>query len=101
MAPTASQVIESGEYLEPDFNPSSLTMPILLAIFIHHNIAYPSPHTKTVLIKLFNEKLKPRAGEFKKQREKESRVQASSQDVFDGVTGARMPAVEKIYEKVL
>lgn len=94
MAPTASQVIESGDYLEPDFNPSTLTIPILLAIFIHHNIAYPSPHTKTALIKLFNDNLKPRAGEFKKQREKERRMQASSEDVFDGVTGARMPAVE-------
>ena len=42
--PTTSQIIEKGDYLKPDFEPSSLTIPHLIGIFAYHQISYPSPH---------------------------------------------------------
>jgi hypothetical protein len=40
---TAAQIIALGEYLDPDFDPSSLTVNQLLGVFGFHNIRYPTP----------------------------------------------------------
>lgn len=49
------------EYLAPDFDPSTLTVPRLRSILVEHDIQYPSSAKKTQLIEIFNEQLKPKA----------------------------------------
>lgn len=84
---TAAQVIAIGEYLQPDFDPSSLTVPQLLGVFGYHNVNYPSQYTKPKLVQLFNEEIKPKATRLKKERLKRENSQASDDGIKDGVTG--------------
>ncbi|KAK5010510.1 hypothetical protein LTR28_009457 [Elasticomyces elasticus] len=48
-------------YLEPGFDPSSLTIPRLRSILVSHNIQYPSSAKKSQLIELFNGNVLPQA----------------------------------------
>ncbi|PCH38229.1 hypothetical protein WOLCODRAFT_136117 [Wolfiporia cocos MD-104 SS10] len=84
---SVAQIIAIGEYLEPDFDPSTLTVAQLLGIFGFHNVLYPSQYTKPRLIALFNESIKPNAAQFKKERAKRANSQASDDGITDGVTG--------------
>jgi hypothetical protein len=84
---TAAQIIGLGEYLNPDFDPSTLTVPQLLGVLGFHNIRFPSPYTKPKLIQLFNDDIKPRAAKFRKERLKNQNRQASDDGITDGVTG--------------
>ncbi|CDO68353.1 hypothetical protein BN946_scf184799.g80 [Trametes cinnabarina] len=84
---TAAQVIALGEYLKPDFDPSTLTVPQLLGIFGFHNIKYPSQYTKPKLVQLFNEQVKPNWKKYTKERIKRENSQASEDGITHGVTG--------------
>jgi hypothetical protein len=84
---TAAQVIALGEYLDPDFDPSSLTVNQLLGVFGFHNIRYPSPYTKPKLVQLFNDEIKSKMKQFKKDRVKKETSLASDDGIKDGVTG--------------
>ena len=84
---TAAQIINVGEYLEPDFEPTSLTVSHLLGILSYHNIDYPTPYTKTKLVQVFNSEIKPRATKFKKERLKKENSIASDDGIKDGITG--------------
>lgn len=84
---TAAQVISLGEYLEPDFNPNSLTIAQLLGLFGYHNINYPSQYTKPKLVQLFNDEIKANASRLRRQRIKRENSQASDDGITDGVTG--------------
>ncbi|KAH8980955.1 Man1-Src1p-C-terminal domain-containing protein [Lactarius hatsudake] len=84
---TAAQVIASGEYLEPDFDPSTLTVNQLLGVFGFHNVRYPTPYTKPKLVQLFNDEIKPKIKQFKKERVKKENSQASDDGIKDGITG--------------
>ncbi|KAM5535229.1 hypothetical protein V8D89_011165 [Ganoderma adspersum] len=84
---TAAQVIAQGDYLKPDFDPSSLTIPQLLGVFGFHNVNYPSQYTKAKLVQIFNEEIKPKAKKFIKERLKRENSQASEDGITDGVTG--------------
>ena len=84
---TAAQVIAQGDYLKPDFDPSSLTIPQLLGVFGFHNINYPSQYTKAKLVQIFNDDIKPKAKKFIKERLKRENSQASEDGITDGVTG--------------
>ncbi|KAI0374806.1 hypothetical protein BV20DRAFT_960988 [Pilatotrama ljubarskyi] len=84
---TAAQVIAQGDYLQPDFDPSTLTVAQLLGVFGYHNIKYPSQYTKPKLIQLFNEEIKPKAKKYTKERIKRENSQASEDGITDGVTG--------------
>ena len=84
---TAAQVIALGEYLDPDFDPSSLTVNQLLGVFGFHNIRYPSPYTKPKLVQLFNDEIKPKMKQFKKDRVKKETSLATDDGIKDGVTG--------------
>ncbi|KAI1795952.1 Man1-Src1p-C-terminal domain-containing protein [Ganoderma leucocontextum] len=84
---TAAQVIAQGDYLKPDFEPSSLTVPQLLGVLGFHNIKYPSQYTKPKLVQIFNEEIKPKAKKFIKERLKRENSQASEDGITDGVTG--------------
>ncbi|THH12753.1 hypothetical protein EW146_g7396, partial [Bondarzewia mesenterica] len=84
---TAAQVIALGEYLDPDFDPASLTVTQLLGVFGFHNVRYPTPYTKPKLIQLFNDEIKPKTNKFKKDRLKRENSLASDDGIKDGVTG--------------
>lgn len=84
---TAAQIINVGEYLEPDFEPTSLTVSQLLGILSYHNINYPTPYTKTKLVQVFNSEVKTRATKFKKERLKKENSIASDDGIKDGITG--------------
>ena len=84
---TAAQVIALGEYLDPDFDPSSLTVNQLLGVFGFHNIRYPSPYTKPKLVQLFNDEIKPKTKQLKKDKVKKENSFASDDGIKDGVTG--------------
>ena len=101
---TAAQVIASGDYLQEDFDPSTLTVPQLLGVFGFHNINYPSQYTKPKLVQLFNDEIKTRSKKFKKERLKRENSQASDDGITDGFTGrplaekkVRVPALSKVY----
>jgi hypothetical protein len=84
---TAAQVISLGEYLEPDFDPTSLTVSQLLGVLGYHNIPYPTPYAKAKLAHVFNNEVKPRAAKFKKERLKKENSIASEDGITDGHTG--------------
>jgi hypothetical protein len=84
---TAAQVIALGEYLDPDFDPSALTVNQLLGVFGFHNIRYPTPYTKPKLVQLFNDEIKPKVKQLKKDKVKKENSLASDDGIKDGITG--------------
>ncbi|KAI9458480.1 Man1-Src1p-C-terminal domain-containing protein [Russula earlei] len=84
---TAAQVIALGEYLDPDFDPTTLTVNQLLGVFGFHNIRYPTPYTKPKLVQLFNDEIKPKMKQFKKDKHKKETSLASDNGIKDGITG--------------
>ncbi|KDR81573.1 hypothetical protein GALMADRAFT_239602 [Galerina marginata CBS 339.88] len=84
---SSAQVISLGEYLEPDFDPVTLTVSQLLGILGYHNIAYPTPYSKPKLVQVFNNEVKTRATKFKKERIKKENSIASEEGITDGITG--------------
>jgi hypothetical protein len=84
---TAAQVIAQGEYLEPDFDPSTLTVSQLLGVFGFHNIRYPTPFTKPKLVQLFYNEITPKTQAFKSAKLKQEGSTASDEGIKDGVTG--------------
>jgi hypothetical protein len=53
--------MEDQAYLEPSFDPSTLTMPRLRSILVAHAVTYPSSAKKTQLIQIFNDEVMPQA----------------------------------------
>lgn len=95
---TAAQVIGLGEYLEPNFDPASLTVSQLLGVLSYHNIEYPTPYTKPKLVATFNGEIKTRAAKFKKERIARENSIASEDGITDGMTGEPLrPQVEVCY----
>jgi hypothetical protein len=84
---TAAQVIALGEYLDPNFDPSTLTVNQLLGVFGFHNIRYPTPYTKPKLVQLFNDEIKPKVKQLKKDKVKKDNSLASDDGIKDGITG--------------
>jgi hypothetical protein len=93
---TTAQVISLGEYLEPDFDPASLTNPQLLGILGYHNINYPTPYTKPKLVQVFNDEIKAKAGKFKKERLKQENSLASDEGIIDGHSGQPLNGGSKV-----
>ncbi|KAI0695908.1 Man1-Src1p-C-terminal domain-containing protein [Cytidiella melzeri] len=92
---STSDVIAQGDYLEPDFNPASLTVAHLLGILGYHGVNYPSQHTKAKLVQLFNDEIKTNARHFKKERLSRQNSQASDEGITDGITGVALNAGRK------
>ncbi|KAI0798070.1 Man1-Src1p-C-terminal domain-containing protein [Abortiporus biennis] len=84
---TSAQIIAMGDYLNPEFDPATLTVSQLLGVFGFHNINYPSQYTKPKLVQLFNDEIKSRANKFKRERLKRENSQASDDGITDGLTG--------------
>ena len=84
---TSAQVIALGEYLQPEFDPATLTVSQLLGIFGYHNINYPSQYTKPKLVQLFKDEIRPKTSKYKKEKLKRENSQASDDGITDGHTG--------------
>jgi hypothetical protein len=68
------------EYLSPDFEPSSVTVPRLRSILLAHSVNYPSSAKKPQLIQLFNEHV---ASQAKKILSARSRTKRSTRGIVD------------------
>ena len=93
---STAEIIARGEYLEPDFNPASLTVAHLLGIFGFHNVKYPSQYTKAKLVELFNSEIKPKADNYSAERLSRQNSQASDEGIKDGVTGRALNGGRKV-----
>ncbi|KAL9065988.1 MAG: hypothetical protein Q9157_007292 [Trypethelium eluteriae] len=71
---------ENYDYLAPDFDPNTLTVPRLRSILVHHNVEYPSSAKKSQLIEIFNRNVVPQAGKILREQ---SRVKRSSKGIED------------------
>ncbi|KAG6890729.1 hypothetical protein C0995_005102 [Termitomyces sp. Mi166 len=78
---TSAQVIALGEYLEPTFDPASLTVSQLLGVLGYHNVKYPTPYSKPKLAVIFNEEIKAKASQLKKERVKKENSIASDEGI--------------------
>ncbi|QRW27204.1 sulfide-quinone oxidoreductase [Rhizoctonia solani] len=78
---SATEVINRGDYLKPDFEPSTLTIPHLLSVLTYHGIKYPSPHTK---------------GKLVEEREARERKKPSNDGILDGHTGQAIQPSEPV-----
>lgn len=78
--------MDDQAYLEPDFDPSTLTVPRLRSILVAHNINYPSSAKKQQLIEIFNESV---ASQARKIRNANARVKRTSVGIEDISTGRR------------
>ncbi|THH03811.1 hypothetical protein EW145_g5989 [Phellinidium pouzarii] len=85
--PTTSQIIALGDYLKPDFDAKSLTIPHLIGILAYHQVQYPSQHNKAKLIDIFNGEIKVNSARLRKQRLERQETLASEDGIVDGVTG--------------
>ena len=69
---TSAQIIALGDYLRPDFDPSTLTVSQLLGLLGYHNVTYPTPYSKSKLIQCFEEEIKYKADNLRKERLKKA-----------------------------
>ena len=72
--------MDEMEYLQPSFDPSSLTMPRLRNILMTHDIQYPASAKKAQLVDTFNQDLKPQARKLLSARD---RVRRTSEGITD------------------
>lgn len=72
--------MDDQAYLEPGFDPASLTMPRLRNILVMHNVQYQSSAKKQQLVDLFNEQVLPQA---RKIRAANARVKRTSRGIED------------------
>ncbi|SMQ51649.1 unnamed protein product [Zymoseptoria tritici ST99CH_3D1] len=78
--------MDDQEYLDPDFDPSSVTIPRLRSILVAHNISYPSSAKKQQLVELFNTSVLP---QVRKIRAANARVKRTSRGIEDITTGRK------------
>lgn len=72
--------MDDQAYLEPGFDPTSLTIPRLRSILLAHNVNYPASAKKSQLVDLFNQNVAPQA---KKIKSESLRVKRSSRGIVD------------------
>lgn len=69
------------EYLAPDFDPTSLTIPRLRSILIAHDVPYPASAKKSQLVDIFNEHVAPQAKKILNARSRTKRSTRGIKDV--------------------
>jgi hypothetical protein len=91
---TSTEVIDSGNYLEDDFDPTTLTVPHLNAILNYHDIPRPPQSNKGKLVQAFRDDIYPRRKEFIQERKTMEMSEASAIGIHDGHTGAHLGSPE-------
>lgn len=72
--------MEEQEYLEPGFDPATLTMPRLRSILVAHGVNYPASSKKGQLVDIFNHEVLPQA---RRLRAANARVKRTSRGIED------------------
>ncbi|KAI9376215.1 Man1-Src1p-C-terminal domain-containing protein [Aspergillus egyptiacus] len=68
------------EYLSPDFDLNSLTVPRLRSILVSHDVPYPASAKKSQLIRILEDEVLPQARRLLRERE---RVRRTSEGITD------------------
>lgn len=68
------------EYLSPDFDLNSLTVPRLRSILVNHDIPYPASAKKAQLIQILHDEVLPQSKKLLRERE---RVKRTSEGIMD------------------
>ncbi|KAL1877221.1 inner nuclear membrane protein enriched at telomere/subtelomere region [Paecilomyces lecythidis] len=68
------------EYLSPDFDLNSLTVPRIRAILVNHDVSYPASAKKAQLIRILQDEVLPKAQRLLRDRE---RVRRTSEGITD------------------
>lgn len=76
------------EYLNPDFDLNSLTVPRLRSILVNHDVSYPASAKKAQLIRILQDEVLPQARKLLRDRE---RVRRTSEGITD--MGSRATSV--------
>ncbi|KAG8831324.1 inner nuclear membrane protein enriched at telomere/subtelomere region [Serendipita sp. 399] len=92
---STQDIINKGEYLEPDFDPSSLTVVHLRGLLHHHDVTVPGNATKAVLIKAFQDNIVPKARQLRKTRNDNASMNGNGSDIFDVATGEYIQPIER------
>ena len=79
------------EYLQPSFDPASLTMPRLRNILMTHDIKYPPSAKKPQLVDIFLQELKPQGRKLLAARD---RVRRTSEGIINQPSRYETPAQE-------
>lgn len=74
---------DSLEYLQPGFDPKTLTIPRLRSILVAHNVPYTSSAKKGQLVEIFNEQVVPQSKKILAAR---ARAKRSSKGIVDAET---------------
>lgn len=84
---------DSMDYLSPDFDLNTLTVPRLRAILVNHDVSYPASAKKSQLIRILEDEVLPQAKKLIRDRE---RVKRTS----DGITdmGSRASSVASSFD---
>ncbi|KAF7715887.1 Uncharacterized protein PECH_008000 [Penicillium ucsense] len=77
------------DYLSPDFDLNSLTVPRLRSILVSHDVSYPASAKKAQLIRILEEEVIPQARKLLRERERVRRTSAGIMDMSreNSVTG--------------
>ncbi|KAH9845640.1 sister chromatid separation protein [Teratosphaeria destructans] len=70
--------MDDQAYLQPGFDPNSLTMPRLRSILVAHNVPYPASAKKQLLVDTFNHHVRPQARSL---RNASARVKRTSRGI--------------------
>ncbi|KAK3996337.1 Man1-Src1p-C-terminal domain-containing protein [Cladorrhinum sp. PSN332] len=76
------------DYLQPGFDPKSLTVPRLRSILVTHNVQYPSTAKKSQLIDLFIEEVIPQSKKILSARQRVKRMSRGIVDADSGETAS-------------
>lgn len=86
------------DYLAPEFDPATLTVPRLRSILVQNDVAYPSSAKKSQLVDIFNDSVKPQARRLLKSRANTKRSARGIEDVAS-VTSSRETSVAATEEE--
>lgn len=73
------------DYLQPDFDPASITVPRLRSLLVRHNVQYPATAKKAQLVEIFNENVVPQAKRILDRRAKAKRSSMGITNVDNSV----------------
>lgn len=69
------------DYLSPDFDLNTLTVPRLRSILVSHDVSYPASAKKAQLIRILEEEVLPQAKKLLRERERVKRTSAGITDM--------------------
>jgi hypothetical protein len=84
---TSMQVIDHGNYLNMDFDPSHLTVSQILGILVYHNVQFPTQYNKPQLLHLFEDNITANSAKLKEREHQRKQSLPSDIGIIDGLTG--------------